>query len=1265
MSTVTETVIQRAIRNFQRNLTDQQKSQFALSSETDVINEVQRIQNRYGSPRKLRSLNRLSKFLEAMSQIEQLIQIFLNVSNTVAFVWGPIKFALLVAANRLETLECLLDTYIEVGEVIPSLRQYEKIFQTAPVVLEVLERYFCDILEFHRNALEVFSSPTWKVFFDSTWRTFKTKFRPILESLKRHRTLLLDERLNAAVMEIQTSRSNMLMALDGSAKQSVDHFTRLDVTIRDVFVKLSEQLYGLQETFKEHEEQMRNTEEDLCVILNKIDPPDFEGDHISARNLCHSGSGQWIFETPTFNKWAQSKSIPDAVLFINGMPGAGKTLMASTIINKVRTEVGNFHTTCLFFYFKQSSDAKRSMECMLRAFLAQLLSQDKALIPAFREKCNAISNTEARRLQNLQIWTVELLKSQNACTIVLDGLDECHEHNNGESRAILKWLLSSVLPDCEREGAIIRLLVLGQRDGDLDDVLSDYPSIRIDMQLSHSKDLKSFTQKRAAELGVRFGLDFEEEQDIVRRVTDTAKGMFLYARVVMDNLVSQGSATELEEELQTKFPAGLDQAYERVVFRILDCPTRPEKQRQATSKILRWLTCASRPLRWNEIQCLFCIDPHLGVCNPKQRRVDSCKTICGSFVDVDDADRSLDKSLHSNPVVNLVHQTARRYLIQTGRVNIVEENAHMTLWSSAYLTSLLSDAKTPSSEIRQKALSGYYGLEDYAVCLFQTQIAGSLEMMASLSATTAQSLRHLYSHFMEHFDPPPNKIEEDSPGISKDCFENNGLDALGLVLERVSGSIRDITEEIRPEELDHKAKDIFLSLHGAPQYRCRKLKCLMFSCSFENKKSRDFHLRLHTNQFTCATSGCPRRTVGFSSSVDLHQHEKEVHTITPKQLELFPPVKKLTDIWSACSRGDLEFVKSFHARGGDLNTTKNPNGYLTPIVLAARSGHSHICEFLGVHGCYAFNHRTYNTEASALAQAIKMANKELFKVLLDSATEENIQKFLKLGLYQHLASAAHSGIDAFWDTLEALRINNGQDLEEKQLLNKLVRHQSRYNPNAVNRLEKTFGLLSQENKKEFLTRRDRQGRSELYWACCFKSENVVAFLLQHMDIEDIYPSTQDDETPISQAIRKYDVAILNRLVQHDPVNSVRAFNSTRNTPMHYACQEGKPEIVEVLLPHCEHSLNEPNALGDTALHLAVGLKSSEAEMEQSSKIVKLLLNTEKVDVLRRNGAEKMVFDLETTPDIRELLQPFKPSTTDAAPDQTETGVISDENLIDS
>jgi hypothetical protein len=68
-------------------LPEDQKQQFSLSSLEAVKTEIQLIQARFGSEKKLRNLNRLTVFLDIMKQIEELAQIFLNVSEIVAFVW--------------------------------------------------------------------------------------------------------------------------------------------------------------------------------------------------------------------------------------------------------------------------------------------------------------------------------------------------------------------------------------------------------------------------------------------------------------------------------------------------------------------------------------------------------------------------------------------------------------------------------------------------------------------------------------------------------------------------------------------------------------------------------------------------------------------------------------------------------------------------------------------------------------------------------------------------------------------------------------------------------------------------------------------------------------------------------------------------------------------------------------------------------------------------------------------------------------------------
>ncbi|KAI0809904.1 hypothetical protein GGR55DRAFT_679137 [Xylaria sp. FL0064] len=706
---------ERALERFRNKLTEEQHKQFKASSLDDVNAEIQAIQSRLGSMKKMRSLNRLSKFLEAMSQIEQLVQVFLNVSEVVAFVWGPIKLALLVAGTRVEILECLLDTYVEVGEVIPSLRQYDELFGAAPLVLEVLEKYFCDILEFHHNALDVFARPG---------KTHTSTARPETNELVPKS---MDKILRLDLEDVP----------DKSSRHFTDRFDGLDGHIEEVYTKLSSQIYDMQQSSKAEKAIQHGTIhlQEMNSIISKLDPPHVDGDQSLALNSCHSKSGEWLFQNPAYLRWAGSETLPDSVLFIHGMPGAGKTLLASRIISHLRPLAG---AACLFFYFKQSENTKRSMGDMLRALLVQLIRQDNSLVLDLYRKCSLVSNTEARQLPTLQNWLMEVLESQATCSIALDGLDEYNYHGSGdEARKILDWFISTVIPHCSRVGAKLRLLALGQRDGVVDSALSGYSSISLDYSAAHLDDIQSFARSRALELSKRLKLDEKEESNIIQKVTTTAKGMFPYAKVVMDNLIAQGSLYDLDQELGIKFPSGLDQAYERVVFRVLDSPARHQSQREAAAKVIRWLTCAVRPLRWNEIQALFCIDPYKGDCNPRCRRVDSCKALCGSFVEVDEHDPSLYDSQEISPEVSLVHDRARRYLFQAHLVDEFEGNADMAILSSAYLASL---PFCKGEDILAAALTGYYGLQDYMVSSWQNHLALSFEQRSRLSPETTEKL---------------------------------------------------------------------------------------------------------------------------------------------------------------------------------------------------------------------------------------------------------------------------------------------------------------------------------------------------------------------------------------------------------------------------------------------------------------------------------------------------------------------------------------------
>jgi hypothetical protein len=85
-----------AVRRFRARLTGTDLTTFRSTTYEGLCHEILRIQYEQEQSKSMVNLGRIQSFLEAMDQFSKTIEIFLNVSDAVAFVWGPIKFLLLV-----------------------------------------------------------------------------------------------------------------------------------------------------------------------------------------------------------------------------------------------------------------------------------------------------------------------------------------------------------------------------------------------------------------------------------------------------------------------------------------------------------------------------------------------------------------------------------------------------------------------------------------------------------------------------------------------------------------------------------------------------------------------------------------------------------------------------------------------------------------------------------------------------------------------------------------------------------------------------------------------------------------------------------------------------------------------------------------------------------------------------------------------------------------------------------------------------------------
>jgi hypothetical protein len=80
-------VFRRTLDEFKRDLKDGERLDFEYTTLHDLQDAIDLIQSQQASERKMRNLGRLKCILEAFEQYGKVIEVFLNTSEFVAFIW--------------------------------------------------------------------------------------------------------------------------------------------------------------------------------------------------------------------------------------------------------------------------------------------------------------------------------------------------------------------------------------------------------------------------------------------------------------------------------------------------------------------------------------------------------------------------------------------------------------------------------------------------------------------------------------------------------------------------------------------------------------------------------------------------------------------------------------------------------------------------------------------------------------------------------------------------------------------------------------------------------------------------------------------------------------------------------------------------------------------------------------------------------------------------------------------------------------------------
>lgn len=210
-----------------------------------------------------------------------------------------------------------------------------------------------------------------------------------------------------------------------------------------------------------------------------------------------------------------------------------------------------------YFYCRDQDGQRNKFPSVAKAVLAQLLHQNPDILAYLYDECLKSGKIVlASPLDCVKVLST-ILHAVPRTFIVIDGIDECEQK---ERKAILNFFTSAINKEGIEPGKL-RGLFISQELSDIETALHSPETLRLTEE--HNKlDIKNYAIRWSFQIQRRFNaMSDEAREHIVRLVCDGADGMFLFARLVLENLHGQQNLDDVYKELHPDtFPHGFDQA---------------------------------------------------------------------------------------------------------------------------------------------------------------------------------------------------------------------------------------------------------------------------------------------------------------------------------------------------------------------------------------------------------------------------------------------------------------------------------------------------------------------------------------------------------------------------------------------------------------------------------------------------------------------------------------------------------------------------------
>lgn len=336
-----------------------------------------------------------------------------------------------------------------------------------------------------------------------------------LETLRRKlRWPFTSSEVKDLITEIERHKTTLGLALNVDCMSGLLQALSRQDELRDT-------IEGIRTELKErHEAETRIAiNKERQEILNSFAKVDSRSNHDMSRKLRSPGTGLWLTESQEFRQWMSTKN---AKLWFYGIPGCGKTVLASCVIEEA-LRISSPSTAVAYFYCDYKDSATQDLSNILGSLAQQFAKQDEESFTKLR-KFYETHNPEHQlsfKYDSEALWSLVRAVTLvfDCAMIIVDGLDECGTKAPS--------VVDSLTTLNEGENTTIKTIFLSRDEIQIRELLEDYTNVSIaarssDLRLYVGAEIELRTRKKR--LRVK---DQSLKEHILERLVEGAEGMYV------------------------------------------------------------------------------------------------------------------------------------------------------------------------------------------------------------------------------------------------------------------------------------------------------------------------------------------------------------------------------------------------------------------------------------------------------------------------------------------------------------------------------------------------------------------------------------------------------------------------------------------------------------------------------------------------------------------------------------------------------------------